>query len=406
MADQIVDPYQVYSAANVQATQTAPTPAPDDLLGIRSQIQTQLGIPQMQTEYNDLYQAYLGGQSSLESQQAQIMGQPLNMQVLRGEQARARELAAPELAAQARGLDSIGQRMTAARMEADTQFGIRSQLVQEMKSMMLEFPGAGIKFGDDFAGAIKKIKSRREEIEEEAEKKAERQALNEMYYEYYGYVPKGLSKNEMRKDIKKAGGDSKAYEKELKDLQLKALKKSFGSLSAAEEAAKLYEKHADIEDTLNASRGGDNYVHPRLYEEQRSKYVREGLGTGGEFDQSFASGYLAEENWQGSNIALPKPEWQYATTDDGIPIWVDPVTQKTKLATDEQGNVLGDPGGGLFGEEPVNTSGTGAGTKIFGGIKSGFDWFKPTMSPSQTYQSAQQKYQEGAFDKYNPYYYF
>lgn len=217
MAEPIVDPNQVYSAANVQATQQAPTPAPDDLLGIRSSIQAELGIPQLQTQYNDLYKAYLGGQSSLEKQQADIMGQALNMQVLRGETARARELAAPELAAQGRGLQAIGQNLAAAQMEASERFGIRSSEVQEKKNLMAQYPGAGIKFSDSFDKAIDRLEDYQKELEKDAEKDAYKDALRSM-----GLSTKG-SRGELEDRLRDANRAEYNKAQRIVDLQIQGL---------------------------------------------------------------------------------------------------------------------------------------------------------------------------------------
>ena len=250
----------VYSTTNI----ANPTPPPDDLMNIRSTIQDELGIPKLQSQFQDIYgklqafdtgtdqlnQQYLGNVSGMENQ-------PISMNVIRGEQAELGRQEAlkqgqrgVERGALARQAQVAQDALLAARQEATERFGIRSQEVQWKRNLILENPQAGITFGDSLesmaskiqnANQLQKIESLKLQYPQLASKitsknldKALAQLgkgltksqLKEQYAKIYGVAPKGLSTKAMEKMIKKYFKEELSYNKEKRDIEMAQIKNS------------------------------------------------------------------------------------------------------------------------------------------------------------------------------------
>ena len=168
---------QAYSAGNLT---TASAVAPDDLLGIRNQLYGELGVTAAQEAYQTGLKDLMTYQSGLDSQQLAIEGQPLSMNVIRGEQAQASQLGAQQVAAKSRALQVLQSELQGKMREAETQYGIKAGEVKETKQLMLSYPGAGIKYGDSMEKVQKKIVN----FQEEQEKKAYKFELNKMALQF------------------------------------------------------------------------------------------------------------------------------------------------------------------------------------------------------------------------------
>jgi hypothetical protein len=213
----------VYSSQNIETATTRPTAKPDDLLGIRNQIYYDLGVTKSQNEYNAAYKNLLNYQSAIDKQQLEISGQPLSMNLIRGEQARASELASYSLSAQQRALDSIYNSLSSKKAEAESQYAIKSSQVQETRNLMLQYPGAKIKWGD----STEKIAKKLDDYAEDEEKKAYKKELKKMAMTM-GISTKG-SRKELENRIGKYNGEAASLARQKAELELSGLKRSIAS---------------------------------------------------------------------------------------------------------------------------------------------------------------------------------
>lgn len=225
----------VYTTDNINQTNTNPTVAPDDLLGIRNQISNELGLPGLQTEYNTSLADLAAAKKLAQDQQTAIENLPQALNVIRGEQATAGALASNRISALAEAANVKQQQVQAANMELAARYGIRESEVNQKKEMMVQYPGAGIKFGDSFESVSSKLNTYQKQQEKDARKQSLKDKLLSL----------GL----------KTSGSIKQLEKRLR----KANKQEFSN--AKEEARlKLEGLRLDIENTksLIANRGREN----------------------------------------------------------------------------------------------------------------------------------------------------
>jgi len=227
-------PDAVMSAGNISATNTNPTPAPDDLLGIRKQVNTELGVDALQKAYQDVYGRLSQFDSATDELNRGIKNRTLGMNVIRGESATASDLRATERSSIAREADVAQSALIAAQKEASEVFSIRESEVNQKKQLILQYPGAGLTFADSFETAAKKLDTYQEKVKKEEYKSSLKSKLIEL----------GL----------KTSGNTKALEKRLK----KSNKKALDQLQQENEL-KLEQLKLNIEDTKSqiANRGKD-----------------------------------------------------------------------------------------------------------------------------------------------------
>jgi hypothetical protein len=275
---------EVYSARNLTAT---PAVAPDDLLGIRNQLYSELGVTAAQQAYQQALKDLMDYQSGLESQQLAIEGQPLSMNVIRGEQAQASQLGAQQVAAKSRALQVLQNELQSKMQEAETQYRIRAQQVQETRQLMLQYPGAGIKYGD----SMEKIQKKITDYQKEQEKKAYKDELKKMALQL-GISAKGRSAREIEEEIRKYYSSEKEYTKTIRDLEIKSKQKALAQIgrggggAAATKAALRQEGIQGFQSIFETIKGPDGYVNPTDYKAARSQWVANGLSAS-EFDSIF-----------------------------------------------------------------------------------------------------------------------
>lgn len=241
------NPQGVYSTTNM-ATQA---PAPDDLLGIRSQIQNELGITQKQKEYQDIYGQLQAFDTGTEQQYSQIANQPVSMNVIRGQQATANEQRALQRGALARQAQVAQSALQAAQQEAETLYGIRAGEVQWKRNLILENPSAGITFGDSIESMASKIQKANETQKIESlklqypqfadkiksgmsfsnaitqiGKSMDKKEVKDTYKQLFGSSGSGMTKKQMEKKISKYFKEEYNYTKEKRDLELKSIKET------------------------------------------------------------------------------------------------------------------------------------------------------------------------------------
>jgi hypothetical protein len=212
-----LDSSKVYSALNSTTQASQPT----DLLGIRTQIYNDLGIPTAQEEFNKSYKGYMDFQTAQDVQQNQLENQPLNLNVIRGEQAEASRLGGISLAAKARGLDVLQRGLESKLNEAQVQYQIRAQELTDKRNMQIQYAGAGIKLSDSYEQAADKIS-----------KYQKKQAVESAFASVFGYIPDKKSSSWMKNKLKKNYKESKKLKDELDRIDLESKQIALGKLKA------------------------------------------------------------------------------------------------------------------------------------------------------------------------------
>lgn len=259
-------PQDVFTTSNINQTATSPTPAPDDLLGIRSQINTDLGIPGLQTSYQTAYQDLLNAKAAAREQQTALSNLPQALGVIRGEQAIAGEQASNRISALSDAAAVAQSALQAAQQEASAQFGIRQGEVEQKRSIILQYPGAGITFGDSFDTIAKKLDTYQTKVAEEEQKTAYKNSLKNIALEL-GLKTKGSTK-ELEKRISKANKQALEDAKKANELDLEYKKAQINQLKSkiggVDEKDIITANENQVMSTLSSlPKGKDGMVDPQ-----------------------------------------------------------------------------------------------------------------------------------------------
>lgn len=323
-----------YSAGNITAAATAPAARPDDLLGIRSTIQNDLGLPQLQTDYQNLL---ANGQSTINTEfglpqlqtdyqnlykqysdynanatartnaydqetdtgQLGIMNQQKTMGVLRGESATQSAQRALGQSALARELQtgseslkgqldvltnklnmatsgasekyktqltSLENKLNMTTTEASDRYNIRASEVGDVKNLMLQFPDAGIGFGDSTESMAGKIKTSNE-----------RKVVTDMFTQTFGYFPENQSMASMNKALAKKYKSTKAYEAAKNALALANVQSTIDARVSADDRAKIDAAKLQDKEDKAANKEAEKKAQDEV--DARSKFLDGIVGT-------------------------------------------------------------------------------------------------------------------------------
>ena len=208
-----VTPQQVYSSANIAQATTAPAAAPGDLLGIRTQISNELGLPGLQTDYTKTLNELTAAKTAAMNQNTAIENLPQALGVIRGEQAQAQNIASNKLQALADTANVKQQAIQAANLELAARYGIREQEVNQKRELMVKYPKAGITFGDSFESVTSKLGEYETKLAKDTKKDALKTSLMAL-----GLKTSGSTKD-MEKRLKKA--NKEAYKRTIEESDLK-----------------------------------------------------------------------------------------------------------------------------------------------------------------------------------------
>ena len=219
----------VFATENIQAEGQ---PRPDDLLGIRSQIQGDLGIPGLNEQFQEQFAGINEFDTATELQQNQIENMTVGLNVIRGAQGEANRQRSQERSGLARTLAVTQSQLQAAQQEAQFQFGIREGDVRARQQLILQNPGAGITFGDSIEQSARKIKKYEDKQIEEARKQAKKDTFDQLYMSEFGEDRGKLSRKEARKKLEKRMGKKEARAEEERLLDMAIKRKSLNSKKA------------------------------------------------------------------------------------------------------------------------------------------------------------------------------
>lgn len=209
-----VDPNAVLSSANIATTTTNPTPAPDDLLGIRSALLESTGANAAYTDYLKAAAAANSASQGLATGLQQLSNRPVSMSKITGQQSQLRTVASNEINALTDAANLALQNYNAKKSEAESQFSIRESEVSQKRTLQAQYPGAKITLTDSFDTAIDKIGKYQKQVEKDTYKKTLKAKAMEL-----GLKTSGSTKK-LEKRISKYSKSALADAKKLSDLQL------------------------------------------------------------------------------------------------------------------------------------------------------------------------------------------
>ena len=284
-----LDTKDVLGAPNVQQTQQAPVQRPDDLLDIRSQMLEQLGVPKLQeqystqmtaynqlqtdlaTRYQERYGKYLDKETAIEAADIAISGQPLSIGKILGQQAQAKKLSDLELKTMnrslevmagehkiqlesaGRGMDMLTSQLQSAQTEAESRFGIKSKDIRERRQYIMQYPTAGITFGDSYESMATKVAEAQvkekdseriydlqsqypgasissgmdwDDALKSVSKYQKKQVSKEAFADTFGYYPEGLSSKEVTKKLESYYKSEKQWLTEQRDMEKREFEKA------------------------------------------------------------------------------------------------------------------------------------------------------------------------------------
>lgn len=224
------DPNNVFTTSNVNAATTNPATAPDDLLGIRAGIQEELGIPGLQTAFQESMKGLSEFDQSTETFQQTLEERPESINLIRGRQQEASKQASLERSGLARAAEVAQSALLAAQQEAGVQFGIREADVRNRQQLMIQFPGAGITFGDSTEKAAKKIQKFATEEEDRIRDQAKKDAFDQLYMSTFGKDRGNLSRREAGKKLGKKYKKASDYEDALNEMAIQEAELSIQKL--------------------------------------------------------------------------------------------------------------------------------------------------------------------------------
>lgn len=288
LAQYQASPDAVMSASNISATQTNPTPAPDDLLGIRKQVNTELGVDALKQAYQDVYGRLSQFDTATDELNRKIKEQPLGMNVIRGESATASDLRATERAGIAREADVAQSALLAAQQEAKDVYSIRESEVNQKRQLILQYPGAGLTFADSFETAAKKLDQYQEKVKKEEYKDSLKSKLIEL-----GLKTSGKTK-ELEKRLKKANKSAFEQTKKENELKLEQLRLNIEDTKsqianrggASSSDVKSANENFIYNSLSGASKGEDGFVDPSVWGPALAEWQDAG-GTTSEFISKF-----------------------------------------------------------------------------------------------------------------------
>jgi len=270
-------PQNVFTTSNINQASVSPQVAPDDLLGIRDQINRQLGIPELQAQYQDIFGQLKEFDVATQAQSQKLQEQPLVMSQIRGQQAQVAAQRAQERLGLATEAEVAYAAFIAAQQEAREQFGIREGDIRARQQLIISNPGAGITFGDSIEEASQKIASYNKKQEEEAREQAEKDAFDKLYMSVFGTDRGKLSRREAQKKLKKRFDSDREYEEALREMEL-ANKRNQSSTTETKTAL-IEEGTSGLNQFFDGVKGQDGYVSPSDWAEAKSIWSQNGLPT-------------------------------------------------------------------------------------------------------------------------------
>lgn len=160
----------VLGSSNAVGTIQNPARKPDDLLGIRSDLYTSLGVNDSQTALLAAQKASQDATNGLNKDLTALRGRPVSVSKFTGQMAQESMVRQGDIEALQNAEKLALATYQSKKSEADSQFGILESEVKEKRQYQIQYPGAGIKASDSFDKVVKKLDTYQKEQKKEAYK--------------------------------------------------------------------------------------------------------------------------------------------------------------------------------------------------------------------------------------------
>lgn len=210
-----------YSATNINGVLGGPVAPPDysDPLGFRTRLESEVGLTDARSNYQQAIDAVRKSSQAGLAQQDFLEDQTKNLNVIRGEQATATRLKTRELGTLTDAAESAQDFLLAKQQEVENRYGIFNEQRETLTNLILNNPGAGIKYTDTIEGASSKLQA----YAEKAKKDAYKDKLKEIAMSM-GISTKGKSTKALEKKISKTNKKALKLAEQEAELKLEGLK--------------------------------------------------------------------------------------------------------------------------------------------------------------------------------------
>lgn len=259
----------VYSSDNIAAAVTQPAAKLDlsDTSSIYDYYLKGADVTALQSKYQADQAALAKAKATAQSRQLAIEQNPLEgMSYIVGAQSRAGQLDSAQIQALADATGVSHSAYLAAKETATQKANLAISQHDQLTSLIVNNPGAKIKYTDTVEEAAKKIEKYGEEKSKDAEKKALKEQARALGLKTSG------SRKELEKRIQKAVKASKEKEAILEDLKIAQAKKDLSKTGSGDKAKTSY---TDIELKLLTNELFDEAIANGMYGNYTYEYVKQ-----------------------------------------------------------------------------------------------------------------------------------
>jgi hypothetical protein len=210
-----------YSASNITSAVTVPVAPPDynDPMGYLTRLNNELGVTDAQTKYNEAVQGLRLFDQGTTSQQNSLGNQAILQGVITGQQAHSLNQRNAERVTKVDAAEAQQDYLLAKGAERDQRFNIYNENRQTMQQLIVNNPGAKIKFTD----TIEQAGSKLDKYAKQVKKDAYKDSLKAMAMQL-GVKTKGLSTKALESKISKTNKNALKLVKQQTEVTIQGLK--------------------------------------------------------------------------------------------------------------------------------------------------------------------------------------
>lgn len=210
-----------YAASNINGVLTAPTAPPDynDPLGYRTRLESEVGLTDARTKYNETINSLREFDRGTTAQQNFLEDQTLLQGVITGQKDTALRQRNATRATLTDAAEAEQDFLLAKQQEVETRYGIFNENREIMTNLILNNPGAQIKYTDSIETASSKLDTYAKQVKKDAYKDELKKIAMQM-----GISTKGKSTKDLEKKISKVNKSALKLAEEESKLRLEGLK--------------------------------------------------------------------------------------------------------------------------------------------------------------------------------------
>lgn len=286
-----------YSATNINQTMSQPVLAPDytDPLGYRARLESEIGLTNERQKLNESINALRQFDQGTTGQYNFLENQTLPMGVITGQQANQARLRAQQRTSLADATAAQQDVVLAKQTELEGKLADFQQQYEMKTNLIVNNPGAGIKYTDNIETAAKKLDTYAVKVKKEAYKDSLKQMAMQL-----GIKTKGLSTKKLEAKISKTNKKALALARQQSELQLEGLRLDIANTKSiianrGSGGSSSNEKYTieDFSSSAEKYKGVDNKLDPQDYNLLKTRWLFQGGGAKS-FDDTF-SGYINNE---------------------------------------------------------------------------------------------------------------